>query len=121
MCRALHLTSSATRCAAPCAVPLTAPRTAHERRAPLWQLLQSPPDGLLRLIEKRMEGSARNALGHRQRNGGSSTGGPRGHMECRGYGPCEVPWASAAEKKRDMVYDGDKCATFTKLDILQRM
>ena len=74
------------------------------------QLLQNPPADLMGLITARMEGSKKNAAGHKARNGGSSTGGPRGHMECRGYGPCLVPGVEEAKRAVDMVYDESKCA-----------
>jgi hypothetical protein len=84
------------------------------------QLLSRPPPDLMGLISARMEGSAKNALGHRLRNGGSSTGGPRGHMECRGYGPCLVPGVSEREQSVDMLYDADKCAASTPIEVLRR-
>ena len=59
-------------------------------------LVASPPADLMSLIIARMRGSASNAKNHLLRNGGSSTGGPRGHMECRGYGPCVVEGVDTA-------------------------
>jgi len=84
------------------------------------QLLDEQPTELMRLIQARMAGSAQNAAMHKRNNGGSSTGGPRGHMECRGYGPCLVPGVSEAKQVVDMVYDADKCAPATPLDVLRR-
>ncbi|KAL1495357.1 hypothetical protein AB1Y20_016726 [Prymnesium parvum] len=84
-------------------------------------LLASPPADLMSLIGKRMSGSAANALRHQQAQGRSSTGGPRGHMECRGYGPCEVRGASAAAKAKDMIFNASSCAAVTPREVLQRM
>ena len=72
------------------------------------------------MIEARMAGSAKNAAMHRARNGGSSTGGPRGHMECRGYGPCLVAGVSDAARAVDMLYDAGKCAAVRPIDVLTR-
>lgn len=84
------------------------------------QLLSRPPADLMGLISARMEGSAKNAQNHRQRNGGSSTGGPRGHMECRGYGPCLVAGVSERERSVDMLYDSAKCEAATPIEVLTR-
>lgn len=85
------------------------------------QLLDAPPHDLLDLIQKRLIGSAKNALNHRLHNGGSSTGGPRGHMECRGYGPCIVFGVPESERAVDMLFDGDKCAKITPSDVMHRV
>ena len=98
-----------------------------------------------------MKGSRENAANHLRRKGRSSTGGkpgtaerrtnpstrpfpkraawveqlPRvaaaGTMECRGYGPCEVPAASPKEKVTDQNYDEGKCLAVSSADVLHRM
>ena len=80
------------------------------------QLLAAPPSDLMGLISARMEGSAKNAAGHKQRNGRSSTGGPSGHMECRGYGPCLVEGVPERARAVDMVYDPSACAKATPIE-----
>ncbi len=85
------------------------------------QLLAAPPSDLLSLMQKRMEGSAANAAAHLRNNGGSSTGGPRGHMECRGYGPCIVPGVEGRARSVDMKYDAARCAVVGVADVLRRM
>ena len=84
------------------------------------QLLVKQPSDLMGLIAARMAGSAKNAANHRRNNGGSSTGGPRGHMECRGYGPCLVPGKPENMRSVDMVYEEASCAPVTPLDVLRR-
>jgi hypothetical protein len=84
------------------------------------QLLADPPPDLMGLIEARMAGSAKNAKHHMSINGRSSTGGPRGHMECRGYGPCLVPGKSESAREVDMRYDEGACLTATPIEVLRR-
>ncbi len=83
-------------------------------------LVAAPPDDLMGLIGARMRGSAANAKGHRQRNGSSSTGGPRGHMECRGYGPCLVEGTDERARALDMRFDEAKCAAVSAAEVLRR-
>jgi hypothetical protein len=72
------------------------------------------------LIIARMRGSASNAKNHLLRNGGSSTGGPRGHMECRGYGPCVVEGVDEHQRAVDMRFDEVKCAAVSAEEVLRR-
>ena len=109
-------------------------------------LVASPPADLMSLIIARMRGSASNAKNHLLRNGGSSTGGPRGHMECRGYGPCVVEGVDTAcmqvlttapspphrygpcvvegvdehQRAVDMRFDEVKCAAVSAEEVLRR-
>ena len=83
-------------------------------------LVASPPADLMSLIIARMRGSASNAKNHLLRNGGSSTGGPRGHMECRGYGPCVVEGVDEHQRAVDMRFDEVKCAAVSAEEVLRR-
>ena len=83
-------------------------------------LLRTQPSDLMGLIHARMEGSAENAANHRRRNGGSSTGGPRGHMECRGYGPCLVSGVEGGAQAVDMLYEASKCEAVSAVEVLRR-
>ena len=83
-------------------------------------LVASPPEDLMGLIIARMRGSASNAKNHLLRNGGSSTGGPRGHMECRGYGPCVVEGVDEHQRAIDMRFDEVKCAAVSAVEVLRR-
>ena len=83
-------------------------------------LVNDPPADLMGLIRARLEGSAKNAASHLARNGSSSTGGPRGHMECRGYGPCLVDGVGVPRQAVDMRFDADKCAAVTAVEVLRR-
>jgi hypothetical protein len=96
-------------------------QTASWTARPCAELMAAPPAELMTMLERRLAKSAENAANHQRRRGRSSTRGEAGTMECRGYGPCEVPGWSARQKVADGQYNATLCAAVTARDVLRRL
>ena len=100
-------------------------RTAHTWQA--WtsrtcaDLNANPPAELIEIISQRLSKSAANAARHQRVRGRSTTRGEPGTMECRGYGPCEVPGVSSRQRVQDMQYNATACALATPQLVLRRL
>ena len=81
----------------------------------------NPPAELIEIISQRLSKSAANAARHQRVRGRSTTRGEPGTMECRGYGPCEVPGVSSRQRVQDMQYNATACALATPQLVLRRL
>ena len=84
-------------------------------------LTADPPDSLVSYIRRRMETSAAAAAENKKRRGKGDSHGPPGMMDCAGYGPCDVPGASEAQKREYTWYDAGQCAAVTPQQVLTRL
>ena len=88
---------------------------------PCSDLNADPPAELIENIRQRLLKSAANAARHQRLRGRSSTRGEPGTMECRGYGPCEVPGVGSRQRVQDMQYNASACALATPQLVLRRL
>ena len=96
-------------------------QTAEWTAWPCAQLVANPPDELMEMLRRRLQKSAANAAAHLRRKGRSSTRGAPGTMECRGYGPCEVPGWHDAQRVHDGLFNASLCSSVTPQMVLQRL
>jgi len=92
------------------------------------ELTAEPPPALLKYISKRMAESAKAAEGFKQRMDRGDSHGPKGMMDCAGYGPCDFGNAagkSAAEVRRVQTaytwLDRSQCEAVTPEAVLTRL
>ena len=75
--------------------------------------MRAPPSELLSYIAKRVEESAKSAEDFKKHKGTSDSRGPPGMMDCAGYGPCEVPGLSAAQRTQYTWFERPQCEAIT--------
>jgi len=84
-------------------------------------LTHEPPAELLSYIAKRMAESAKSAEDFKRNKGRSDSRGPPGMMDCAGYGPCEVPGFTKAQRTQYTWFERAQCEAVTPTQVLERL